>query len=229
MACRGWLAATQHLPRQAASKYAAEGTVAHNVLELALTFDLPPEELCENPDMSNAVAHAVDWVKQYLVGSPETEYQSEFWLPWGAAIGHAKLGGTADLVMANSIELVIGDYKHGAGLLVEPDSPQLMCYMLGLRQIAGPRQRYKQVIFQPRARHIDGPVREHIYDDFDLDTFAKEVQNAVNENLKGNVRRTAGEHCRWCAAAPTCRTLAEKALYVAAGEFAAADIASLLD
>lgn len=229
MACRGWLAATKHLPPGKTNVWAEAGTAAHEVLELALTFDLDPLEVCKDEDVARAVGHAVDWVKSYRSATPDTTYQSEMWLPFGEALGYPALSGTADLVMENDVELVIGDYKHGAGYVVEPDSPQLMCYMIGLRHIVGQRSQYRQVIFQPRARHVDGPVREYTYTDTDLDHFAEKVRHAVKENLRGTAPRTPGDHCRWCTAAPTCRALAEKALRVAATEFAAADFARLVD
>lgn len=229
MACHGWLEATRHLPKPLSSKFADEGVAAHDILDSAITFDLTAEDLCDDDNMAQAVGQAIDWLKQYLVLNPGTEYQCEASIPWGRVIGYPKLTGTSDIILSNPEELVITDYKHGAGILVEPDSPQLMCYMIGLRQIVGRREQYRNVIIQPRARHVSGPVREWVYDNTALDNFAEEVRDAIKANFQAGSPRTAGDHCRWCAAAPTCRALATKALSVAVDEFSAIEKSGIFD
>jgi hypothetical protein len=135
------------------------------------------------------------------------------------AVGWPLLGGTSDVVLANDDELVVVDLKYGAGVIVEPDADQLFCYMVGLRALVGKRKSYRNVIIQPRARHMDGPVREYVITDAELDAFNARLLHAVEANYKRTEPRTSGDHCRWCRAAPTCKTFAEKAIAVAIKEF----------
>jgi hypothetical protein len=229
MNCLGWLKAVTGIAHPPSSKFAEEGTAAHDMLELALTFDLPPEQVCDDAEMAEAIGFVTDWVSAYVTANPGTQFQSEYWIPWGIAVGIPTLGGTTDVALANPRELVIIDLKYGAGVIVEPNSEQLFCYMTGLRAMMGKRSTYRNVIIQPRARHVDGPVREKVMTDKHIDIFLKRLKLAVDTNVKGTAPRTAGDHCRWCRAAPTCRTYAEKAIAVAISEFSIVEFASSIE
>ena len=217
--CLGWLNAVKHIKQPPSSKFADEGTAAHEVLELALMLDSQPEEVCSDAEMAEGVGYVTDWVATYLVLHPNTQYESEYWVPWGVSVGYPLLGGTSDVVMANDDELVVIDLKYGAGIIVEPDAEQMFCYMVGLRAIMGKRKSYRNVIIQPRARHIDGPVFFNYVTTAEIYTFNERLLHAVQTNYKGTAPRTAGDHCRWCRAAPTCKTFASKAISIAISEF----------
>jgi hypothetical protein len=219
MVCTGWRQAVHGLPSRS-SIYADEGVKAHELLEMALRLDLPPEELTSNPEMAEAVGHAVDWLNQYQVHNPKAKWWIEHSLPWGEAIGYPHLKGRSDLVVVTDTELTVVDYKHGIGVMVDPaESKQLRIYLIGLIKKYGRRGNYQLIVIQPRARHVDGPVRIHRMSHEEIKAFAREVQVAARANLEGTGERTAGEHCRFCAAAPTCKTLAEFSLSLAVCEF----------
>ena len=220
MVCTDWLQATEGLQSKS-SIYADEGTEAHSLLEWSLRLGYSPEDLSENEDMTEAVGHAVDWLNQYLITSRNAVYRIESRLYFGKAIGYPSLSGTSDISIISPSELVILDYKHGAGVVVEPStSKQLRLYLLGLIHEVGPRDRYKLVVVQPRARHSEGPIRVHSITHAEIKSFAKEAKNAAKANFEKTGRRQAGDHCRFCLAASACRELANFSLSLAIKEFA---------
>ncbi len=220
MVCTAWLQATEGLQSKS-SIYADDGTEAHAILEWSLRLALTPEDLTPNEETAEAVGHAVDWLSQYLVEKPEAKFHIERRLYFGKAIGYPALSGTSDLFVVHPEELVILDYKHGAGVVVEPEtSKQLRLYLIGAIHEFGPRENYQLVVVQPRARHHNGPVRSHHITHAEIKSFAKEAKNAAKANFEKTGKRKAGEHCRFCLAAPTCRELANHSLSLAIEEFA---------
>lgn len=199
------------------------------MLEAALLLDADPEELVnpeieEQVEMAEAIGHAIDYLRSYLELNPGSDYHPETKLFWGAAIGYPDQFGTADLLVTAPDELVMGDFKYGKGVVVEIiGNIQLRLYMLGAREKFGRRDRYRIVIFQPRARHAGGPVREELLTNDELDAFAELARKKAAATYLPNPPRTAGEHCRWCPAAGSCSTLADFSLRIAAEEFGAAD------
>lgn len=221
MECHGWYMAVKDLPPLPSSVYADEGTEAHKVLEVCLRFGFDPYEVTDDEEMAGAVSYVLDWVQQYLIQNPGAEYHPEQWLSWGSWYRMNHLGGTSDLVLTHPTELVANDYKHGKGVIIDPEtSKQLRLYLLGAIAKYGERKRYRLVISQPRAPHERGPIREHVITRREARMFMNEVENAVRLNLSGKGKRKAGEHCRhWCAAAATCRELANHNLSLAIEEF----------
>jgi hypothetical protein len=218
MSCFGWLKATEGLPFKT-SIYAEEGTAAHELLEMILRLGVTPSEMTSNIDLALNLSVVTDWLKKYKKKHPKSDYHVEFWVSWGNTIGCPDLGGTMDLAVVDPEEIVVGDYKHGAGVVVEViDNRQLMLYLIGLVQEYGRRKKYRLVIFQPRARHEDGAVRECSVTHDELMQFIEEVRYAVKENIKGG-KRVAGEHCHFCLAAGSCKALATYSLQAAGEEF----------
>jgi Protein of unknown function (DUF2800) len=213
MTCFGWLKAMEGLPKKT-SIYAEEGQKAHELLEKVLRFDIPPSEATEDIDLALALSTVTNWLTKYLKKHKKADYKAEHWVNWGP-----KLGGTIDLAIIDPEELVVVDYKHGIGIVVEVmDNRQLMLYLLGLIAKYKSRKNYRLVIVQPRARHEDGPVREYPVDHVEVRDFMMEAQHAVEENYKGG-KRVAGDHCRFCLAAGSCKTLSRYSLEIAGEEF----------
>jgi hypothetical protein len=222
MTCYGWYKATEGLPN-VSSIYAEEGTKAHELLELTLRLGLPPSEMTQDVDLALNLALVTDWLKDYKKRNKKSDYYVEKWVSWGEAIGKIELGGTIDLAVVGPDELIVGDYKHGAGIVVEVmDNRQLMLYLIGLINRYKSRKKYRIIIFQPRARHEDGPIREYPVDHVEVRDFIEEVKRAVKENFKGGERK-AGEHCRFCLAAGSCKTLARYSIEAAGEEFSSPD------
>lgn len=219
MTCYGWLKATEGLTSPT-SIYAEEGTAAHELLEMTLRLGLHPSDMTGNVDLALNIATVTDWLQKYLKKHKPSNFSMECNSPWGRTIGHPELKGTVDLAVFSDKELIVGDYKHGAGIVVEvADNRQLMLYLLGLVHKFGRRPKYRIIIFQPRARHEDGAIREQILDDFDLQNFKLGVSYAVEQNIKGG-RRVAGDHCsNFCLAAGNCKAYTLYSLEAAGQEF----------
>lgn len=148
-------------------------------------------------------------------------------------------GGTGDFLAYHPTTraLHVVDYKHGRGVAVDPvASPQLLSYGIGALK------RYHNIgvseivltIVQPRAG--GAPVKEWRASAADLIDFqeelverAKEVHNAtaVLQLVTSDAEQkaweqqflAAGDHCKFCKAAPTCPARREHALAGAQAEF----------
>ena len=173
------------LLQENASKYAAEGTVAHQICEECLLNHKDPKEylglkmeadgftFTVTQNMVEACEVYVDYIREQLV---EAELQADITLDLEVevkcSLKHLEIkgldGGTSDAVITNkehcTIEVV--DYKHGSGVAVESENnPQAMQYALGalhLLESQGEDISDYQVyitIVQPRAMHKEGPIR----------------------------------------------------------------------
>jgi len=218
------------------SGYAAEGTAAHALLEVCLRTDADPIAYLDvvmytdstgiewrvTEDMANAVGHALDWVRTYETLNPEAKVYIEHRVNPGSMLGREDLEGTADVAIDNfPHEIVVMDYKHGAGKVVEvEDNEQTLMYALGMVAFIGayPEQ-VRCVITQPRARHEDGPVREHVYTRAQLKEFAKRAAKAAARTDEIDAPRKAGDWCKWCPDAAYCRTLTDFAIEQAKMDF----------
>lgn len=219
MVCTDWLNATRGLPN-VSSVYAAEGTEAHKVLELCLRLKVGPREVTDDENMIDAVASALSWIEDY-VEQTGAEIYPETPVNWSDRT-EVGTGGTSDLVLVSPDELVVADYKHGRGVIVDPtQSSQLRLYLAGAIKKFGRRPSYKVVILQPRASGFQA-VRSVDVTEQELAIFLEKAHHATEKNLSGTGERNAGDHCRFCTAAALCPALAERALRAAVQEFEAA-------
>jgi hypothetical protein len=187
---------------------------------MCLRLDLDPFQMTTDLDLADNLSHVTNWLSDYKKSHLGSDHLIEHRFYWGRPLGFPELSGTADLAVIGPDELVIADYKHGAGIIVDVEtSKQLRLYLIGLIHKAGPRKQYRLVIFQPRGRSDLAPVREHVVTKKEIDDFAKEASDAATKNLNGTGKRKAGEHCKFCPAAPTCKALALFSLGVAVKEF----------
>jgi len=224
MTCPGSIQAEAGFPNTT-SVYAQEGTDAHELLEMSLRLGVEPAALATDTtpeDMVEAVGHALDYLRAHIaecetLGLPY-EFHPEEKLEIDPDHG---IWGTSDLIIVMPSVLVVTDYKHGQGVVVEPENnSQMMLYAAGARRKHGRRPTYKLAVVQPRARHARGPIREWSLTDDELTAFMERVHQAAIATLHGDAPRVAGSHCMWCRAAGACPTLREFALTRAIAEFA---------
>lgn len=129
--------------------------------------------------------------------------------------------GTGDCVIIAEPALQIIDLKYGQGILVETErNPQLMLYALGALAAFEALYEISEVtltIFQPRRSNVDTwtvSVTE-------LKAWAEGVVRPAAElAARGEGCFAAGDWCRFCKLAPTCRARAEANLALARLEFA---------
>lgn len=133
--------------------------------------------------------------------------------------------GTADAVVwhPDTKLLIVSDLKYGAGIPVEVENnPQLMYYGLGaLLSLGYPAKRVRLQIIQPRCEHPKGPVRRWEIDAIDLIDFAADLVQFATATEAADAPLVAGDHCRFCPAAPACREIERHRNEVAKFEFAA--------
>src|SRR4051812_8933025 len=100
--------------------YAAQGTAAHKLLEMAMLLGIEPHAwLGEqirgfnvDDDMADAVAHAIDYVRSYTARHPNAKVYLERRVHPGNMIGRKDCWGTLDISLHDMPrELVIVDYK----------------------------------------------------------------------------------------------------------------------
>lgn len=129
--------------------------------------------------------------------------------------------GTTDVAISGWDELVVIDYKHGAGVVVEVEgNTQLRYYALGAaREEEFAHQKVTYTIIQPRAQHADGPIRSETITMKELKAWGIELQQAVEKTEKPNARLRAGPHCRFCPAAPFCSELRSSVQEAAGADF----------
>jgi len=116
--------------------------------------------------------------------------------------------GTSDAVIMHGDILDVYDLKYGKGVRVDADhNPQMMCYALGA--LYGDAELYlintvRMHILQPRLRHFSTFTTS-------FDALVSWGQNilrpAAEKAFRGEGNYTPGDHCKFCKAAPRCRTL----------------------
>lgn len=243
-----------------ASPYAAEGTVAHALGEGALRRifedDVPASvakseyrrrvgeyvtqgayDVLISDEMCDAVDVYIDVV--YASHTPGSLVFVE--QRYDLSHLHPELFGTGDcLVYSPSTgELLVYDYKHGQGHVVDPvRNPQLLFYALGaLHKVciphAYPVTSVSMRIVQPRGRGMD-KVRAWDVDAMELAQFQSELLRIVRATEEPDAPLHPGDHCRFCKAEGTCVAKRDAALAVAKHQFrpvesfAGAELADLL-
>lgn len=173
-------------------------------------------------EMAGAVQVYLDAVQEEMLRSPEPILliEERFELPISSAEPGEVFGANDALVYHPSTgRLVVFDYKHGQGVSVSAeDNKQLKFYAAGAA-LSHPEWNISElvlVVVQPRARDADEQeqlgVKPWPMDTFELIEFVAEVDSAVaaakacGRDRAGNdfLGLSAGDHCRWCAAAAIC-------------------------
>lgn len=249
MACPGSIRLSAGIPDED-SAASLLGTAAHALAEICLRDERAPDDYLGRKVIDADPASVVDEdmaaaVGQYLKVTRKAVGRADFHAieqkltlaPLGGAVTKAvtkTMFGTGDFIAyrrANKTLLVI-DYKHGAGVVVEArNNPQLRYYglaaLVNLSQLVGgsaPVERVRMAIVQPRAPHADGPVRS---DEIDakslLDWGRAQLVPAAEATRKPDAPLHPGSHCRFCPAAAICPALRASHMQAAKMAFSGAE------
>ena len=227
------------------NKYAAEGTVAHEVHELCLRDNKEPKdylgqkftadglEFTVNQNMVDAVTESIDYIRDTESMLPEG-HTVEILVEVRCSLKHLAIpgldGGTSDVVMILRNEkgviylIEVVDYKHGQGVTVEPEwNTQGMCYALGALEELKIHSNVDVVITitQPRAFHSDGGIRSWNTSYVELQGW-QEVELIPSANLTQSEDAPlvpSEDGCRWCDAKGSCPALHSKTQEVAMIDF----------
>lgn len=238
--CPGSVAFAERLPTPPSSEHAAEGTLFHELCELVIapivfhfnkTKKLPDRRTINLFD--NLPGVAIQNYKEEM-----RDYAEEFvsvvydlvkrYKPKRICIEEkvtldAELGmfGTADFFFAFHYGkakrpiLLVMDIKYGRGKVVEPSSPQLIYYGAAIQETYQKVQ-FQEIwlhIWQPRAEHEDGPLREYRLKKREVQSWTKKLKDGartalaiVNEDREPTSNELkAGDWCGFCAAKAVCK------------------------
>lgn len=220
-----WLACNPSIGLQGKStKYAAEGSVAHQLADDCRTFGFDPSsfigEIHEHEGFQIEVTEEMaDCVAMYLdvIDSFEAIYGKAM---LEQRIIHSELpefGGTVDCSIANE-QIVVIDFKYGAGVFVDvTENKQLGCYaLLLLDMLKRPIQDVIAVVVQPRCFAGSEAVRETTLTKEWLQGLFDDIRQATFEPSDTKV---AGSHCQFCPIKATCSLVSSMALSVAKQDF----------
>jgi hypothetical protein len=203
------------------SKYAAEGTAAHEMAERILKGAHPESLLglkAENghvfdQDMLDDVLHYTN-VIQSLAEQPGAELFVEVKLPIQPWTGEFNdkgepAKGTADAVLVIGDELIVADLKFGMGVAVSAErNHQLMLYALAAFDIFdlthGPINRVRLIVSQPRMKALS----EWTLTVDELLAFGEEVKAAAKACDEPDAPLNPSEKaCKFCRAKAVCPSL----------------------
>ena len=225
--CPGSVKLMEGLPSQPGTIYSATGTIAHGLGERVLLnkFD-PSDEIgisyVEDGFEVEVTEEMVEAVQVYI--DTITDYVDAYGLDWATDVKvEVKFGlthidpqafGTCDAsISILGKRLIVVDYKHGRGYAVEVENNyQLQYYALGAYYALPEEQRrgisiIEMVIVQPRASHIDGPVRRHVYSVDDLLRFERDLKLAVARIRRNDSELQSGSWCKFCGAKAVCPSI----------------------
>lgn len=214
--CTASVRKTEGMPNPS-SKFAIEGTTAHNFHEDILLNRYKDD--CD-PDMLKHVRTSTDYVESLL--RPGTKMYVEQHVSLKEYGIEGLEGGTADVMMINhnddfdatirSAEIV--DLKYGRGVVEIEGNTQLMTYAVALilRFKLTDNVPVRMTITQPRPFHKDGPVRSHTMLTGDLIKWSEQVlQPRALECVSGSpVYRPSDVACKWCLSNGNCDSQASK-------------------
>lgn len=211
-------------PYEPPSVYAAEGTLAHQVSELAAlhifglitkrTYNsrlkkLQAEELFK-PEMEKT---AQIYAEYLFRKASEFDVAPHVALEVPVDLGdYVPEGfGRCDAVLIGRDTLHITDYKHGAGVPVSPvENPQMRLYALGALQryyMAYPTiSKVSMAIVQPR---ITEDIEEEVLAAEELLAWGEQIKPIAQEAYDGPGTFAVGDWCRWCRGREVCRARAD--------------------
>src|SRR4051812_18337892 len=206
------------------SKYAAEGTAAHDLAKTILECELAGQPFAYDqegidPEMLEPV---MVYVKEVLSDAKGNKVFIEERCDLSQV--HPGLFGTCDnitLIKEKKL-LKVRDYKHGSGIPVEVKGNKQLRYY-GLAALLSvddfPCETVELAIVQPRVNHPQGPIRSERISSLELLDFAGELKDAALATERPDAPLVPGDHCRFCPAAGICPALRNKAQEMARLDF----------
>lgn len=211
--CPAWTSLSADMPKQIASSYAHVGTMLHDCMEHALLDGRSTQEFLgyqheghevTQDQIDNKLTPAYEAFKELCAEYKLTEYEAE------TTMEHSDdIGGTADFIARGKDIVCVGDWKFGDGISVSPtNSAQGLFYaMLARTEIPDMFEgcdRLLIAIIQPSNRGEE-TLKVWKTDMDHLDEFEDKFLGAVKKaKTHSQLVPTAGDHCKWCPAAPTC-------------------------
>ena len=238
IACPGSVALCAAMPPKPSSKYADEGTLLHNVMDVILTTGQTPEacigmkygDIKLTDELINEKVYPALRALDEIDPNKEMEYATETRVGFGDFL--PDVFGSTDLLGRVGRRAIILDWKFGSGVAVDAEeNDQLMFYAAAamrtpeVQWIFDDCDEIECIIVQPPS------VKRWVTTTQRIKEFETDLKAAVKESSKPDAPLFAGEHCRWCAAKPTCPLMTgavERALHAQIDILDVAQIASYL-
>jgi hypothetical protein len=250
--CPGSVAAHAAAPRPPESVYAAEGHVAHHLLEQLSKGAIDKPTLFKlvgssikseggldikvTDEMVESVILYFDFVlarynELRALNKPiqikmliETKVVATSIDPeaWGTL-------DTGIVLPGHSLDVI--DFKYGQGKVVEAtENKQGLQYVVSVMDTLKCEafDTIRFTIGQPRAHHSDGPIRTWEIPIARIRAFREELKAAIAAARQPNAPRAAGDWCRWCNAKVDCATARQFAQKETGAVFAAAAAAEVV-
>lgn len=195
------------------SEYAREGTRAHEFATRIFSGEITLEDIPE--DFRQPVGFYVDFCKAQLL-TPDETMIVETKVP---LFYDPNSTGTRDFCIVRPNHIIIDDYKHGQGELVDAEgNPQ--CAIYGLSTVRDLEDNWMQEfdpdttieiwIIQPR-HHADLPAKNWTLTLGDLRAFGEHIQKVHDQIVEGRdlVFAPSDDACRWCKCKAFCPARAE--------------------
>lgn len=211
ISCPGSVALCDKMPPKPSSKYADEGTLLHSVMDKILADGVTPESLIGMQYEGIALTQELLDEKVYpalkaldeIDPNKEMEYATETRVGFGDLL--PGVFGSTDLLGRIGQRAFILDWKFGSGVPVgAEDNPQLMFYAAAAMRTPEVQWVFKDIeeieciIVQPPS------VKRWVTTTKRIKLFEQELATAVKISQMPDAPLNAGDHCRWCAAKPTC-------------------------
>jgi hypothetical protein len=208
IACPASIELVAKMPPKPSSKYADEGTLLHDAISQILDCKATPESVIgmvyEGITLTQELYDDKIAVALAALDEIDPDKQMEFAVESSVNFGDLLPGvfGSADLLGRIGKKAIVLDWKFGNGVAVEAtENEQGMFYAAAAMRTPETQWVFEDVeeieiiIVQPPMvkRWTTTPER--------IKAFELELISAV----KGpRTKMESGEHCRWCAAKPTC-------------------------
>lgn len=214
MNCPGSVGLIEKAPEPTESKYASEGTCAHELAEETLLGSGKASDYIGNvyqghtvdEEMAEHVQTYVDYItKASKGGNKDLVIEERFNLDF---IAEGLFGSNDACILEFMGVLEVIDLKYGKGLEVEAkNNKQLLYYALGAAH-GSDFEHVKLTIIQPR---IENSIKSWTLSVKELNKFGEKLKVAVDETKKENPKLLAGDHCIFCPAKAICPAQREAA------------------
>jgi hypothetical protein len=237
-----WLACTRSarleelIVSEGESNYADEGTLAHVLGELIISYKLQQVDqdkfhtqlkvIAQNkhyhPDMYYYCEEYAMFVLEKFAEIQSTTKDAKLYTEVKLDLSQhiPDSYGTSDIVIVGEPKLVIIDLKYGKGVPVSAvENKQEMVYALGVLgqfEFLFDIKQVEMIIYQPRLDSISSY-------EMSVDELKKWATDVLEPRAKlayaGDGEFVVGEHCRFCKVKTTCRAHAEYNLELAKFDF----------
>jgi len=203
--CPGSVNLVQKMPPQPSSKYADQGTLLHNAMDVILSSRADvlgmkyKDQILTNELYDEKIAPALAALDEL----GDIEYATETRVGFGNLL--PGVFGSTDLVGRIGNKAVVLDWKFGSGVPVPAEeNEQLLFYAAAAMRTESLKWAFEGVteiecvIVQPPFTKRWTTTVERVKQ------FELELVQAVKAAMQDDAPLAQGDHCRWCAAKPIC-------------------------